>query len=157
MHSNTDRNAWCLHSKGISFVELVVAIALAGIIAAFAVPRLTHIKNDVRASEVIALSARLRNAAATAHEQYLQSGATLSAATLQGRTVQLKNGYPDAGFRGIRLAIADLSEFTVSFTPTSVTYSKSGAPIAARCAVTYTASPAAAVAASITDPKTSGC
>jgi hypothetical protein len=68
-----------------------------------------------------------------------------------GRTVQLKDGYPDTGARGIRLAIADLSELTVSFTPTSVTYSKSGAPAPARCAVTYTASPAASVAATITD------
>jgi MSHA pilin protein MshA len=139
------------------FVELVVAIAVAGIVAAFAIPRFTHINNNVRTSEVIALSASLRYAAAAAHAQYVQSGATLSSATLQGRAVELKNGYPDAGARGILLAIADSSEFTADVTPTSVTYSKSGAPTTARCAVTYTASPAASIAAAITDLNTSGC
>jgi MSHA pilin protein MshA len=157
MRSNVNVAGFRLGSTGISLIELVVVITLVGILAAFAVPRFTRLENDVRSSEVVALSVKLRGAAAQAHAQYLSSGATLSAATLQGRTIQLRNGYPDAGAQGIRLAIADASDFVISSTPTSVTYSKRGAPVGARCAVTYRASLAASSAATLTDLNTSGC
>jgi MSHA pilin protein MshA len=145
------------HCRGISLVELVVIVTLVGILAAFAIPRFLHLENDVRASEVVALSVNLRSAAAMAHAQYVLSGSTLSAAKMEGRSVQLKNGYPDASSNGIRLAIADLSDFTASATPMSVTFSKTGAPVGALCAVTYHASPAASSAATTTDLRTSGC
>jgi MSHA pilin protein MshA len=145
------------HCKGISLVELVVIVTLVGILAAFAIPRFLHLENDVRASEVVALSVNLRSAAAMAHTQYLLSGSTLSAAKMEGRSVQLMNGYPDASSKGILLAIADLSDFTASATATSVTFSKIGAPVGALCAVTYHASSAASSAATTTDLRTSGC
>jgi MSHA pilin protein MshA len=157
MGSNVNVAGFCLGSRGILLIELVVAITLVAILAAFAIPRFTRLENDVRSSELVALSVKLRGAAAEAHAQYLGSGSTLSSATLQGRTIQLMNGYPDAGARGIGLAIADASDFIVSSTPTSVTYSRRGAPAAARCAVTYRASSAASVAARLTDLNTSGC
>jgi MSHA pilin protein MshA len=147
----------CPRSQGISFVELVVGVTVVGMLAAFAVPRFTHLENHVRASEVTTLSAKLRSAAAAAHAQYLRSGARLSSVTVEGRVVQLKNGYPDATSDGIQRAIVDASEFTATSTPTSVTYSKNGAPAAASCAVTYIASSAASIAASIADLNTSGC
>jgi hypothetical protein len=102
------------------------------------------------------LSVKLRGAAAEAHAQYLGSGSTLSSAKLQGRVIQLENGYPDTGAQGIRSAIADVSDFIVSSTPTSVTYSKRGAPEGARCAVTYHAS-SSSVPAAVTYLNTSGC
>jgi MSHA pilin protein MshA len=142
-------------SQGNLLVELVVVVTVLGIICSFAIPRFTHLANDVRASEVTALSVNVRNAAAAAHSQYVESGAKLSFATLKGRAIHLQDGYPDPS--GIRGAIADLSNFSVSSTPTSVTYSKSDAPVPAQCAVTYRASPAAYRAAAITDLKTSGC
>src|ERR1700716_1955671 len=143
------------HSLGNSLVELVVVVTMLGIIGSFAIPRFTHLENDVRASEVAALSVNLRSAAAAAHSQYVESGAKLSFAILKGRAIHLKDGYPDPG--GIRVAIAALSDFTVSSTPTSVTYSKTDAPVPAQCAVTYHASAAASGEATITDLKTSGC
>jgi MSHA pilin protein MshA len=156
MRSNVNVAALRLDSRGFSLVELVVVITLVGILAAFAIPRFTRLENDVRSSEVAALSVKLRGAAAEAHAQYLGSGSTLSSATLQGRAVQLKNGYPDAGAQGIRLVIADVSDFIVTSTPTSITYSKRGAPAGARCAVTYHAS-SSSVPARLTDLNTSGC
>lgn len=157
MRSNVYIHALRLRIQGISLVDLVVVISLVGILIAFAIPRFTHLGNDVRASEVVALSVNLRRAAEVAHAQYLRSGSTLSSATLEGRTIQLMNGYPDVGPQGIRLAIADLSDFTANSTPTSVTLSKSGAPAAAQCAVTYHASPTASSTSTITDLDTTGC
>jgi MSHA pilin protein MshA len=156
MRSNVYIAALHLGRRGFSLVELVVVITLVGILAAFAIPCFTRLQNDVRSSEVVALSVKLRGAAAEAHAQYLESGSRLSSARLQGRVVQLTNGYPDVGAQGIRSAIADVSDFVVSSTPTSVTYSKRGAPAAARCAVTYHAS-SSSVPATLTDLNTSGC
>jgi MSHA pilin protein MshA len=156
MPSNIHVDA-CSNSQGNSRVELVVAVTMLGVIASFAIPRFTHLKNDVRASEVVALSVNLRSAAAAAHAQYLESGARLSTATMKGRTVRLKNGYPDAGADGIRAAIADPSGFAVSATSLSVSYAKTDAPAPAQCAVTYHASAATTSEATITDLQTGGC
>jgi type II secretory pathway pseudopilin PulG len=142
--------------QGNSLVELVVVITMVGVIFSFAIPRFTRLENNVRATEVTALSVNLRSAAAAAHAQYLESGARLASATLKGRSVQLKNGYPDAGARGIGATLADLSGFTVTVTPTSVIYSKTDAPVPAQCTVTYRAS-AESGEATTGDLKTSGC
>jgi MSHA pilin protein MshA len=155
MSSNILVNADSLR-PGNSLVELVVVVTMLGIISSFAIPRFTHLENDLRASEVKALSVKLRAAAAAVHAQYLESGARLSAATVKGRSIQLKNGYPDAGTHGISLAVTDLSGFAVNSTPIAVTYSKTDAPAPARCAVTYRTSPAAGEA-TITDIQISGC
>jgi type II secretory pathway pseudopilin PulG len=148
-------NAYPPH-QGNSLVELVVVITMLGVASSFAIPRFTRLENNVRASEVTALSVNLRSAAAVAHAQYVESGTRLSSATLKGRIIQLQNGYPDAGIHGIRAALADVTGFTVSFTPTSVTYSKTDAPAPAQCTVTYRASPESGAAA-ISDLNTSGC
>jgi type II secretory pathway pseudopilin PulG len=144
-------------SKRVSLIEPVVVVTLLGLLCSFAIPRFTHVQNVVRASEVVALSVNLRSAAAVAHAQYLEPGARLSSAILKGRNIELQNGYPDAGPNGIRMAVANLSNFTVSFTPTSVTYSKTDAPDPVQCAVTYHASPAASSEATVTGLETSGC
>jgi MSHA pilin protein MshA len=142
--------------QGNSLVELVVVITMLGVASSFAIPRFARLENHGRASEVTALSVNLRSAAAAAHAQYLESGAKLSSATLKGRIIQLKNGYPDAGTHGIGAALADLTGFTVNVTPTSVSYSKTDAPAPAQCTVTYRASPESG-SATISDLKTSGC
>jgi Tfp pilus assembly protein PilE len=157
MATDIQVTALCSHSKGISLVEPVVLVTLLGILSVLAIPRFTHLENVVRASEVVALSVNLRSAAAAAHAQYLEPGGRLSSTILKGRTIDLKNGYPDAGTGGIRVAVADLHDFTVSSTPMSVTYSKTDAPVPAQCAVSYYASPAPSIEATITDVKTSGC
>ena len=157
MQPNIRSNPLCSRREGISRVELVVVITLLGIVCSFAIPRFTRLENDARASEVLALSLNLRSASAAAHAQYLESGGRLSFASLEGRIIQLTNGYPDAGPKGIRLAVPDLSSFTVSSSPTSVTFSKTGAQAAAQCAVTYRVSPAAPSAAAITELYRAGC
>ena len=45
----------------------------------------------------------------------------------------------------------------VSFSPTSVTFTKTGAPAAGQCAVTYRVPPAGPSVAAITDLYTGGC
>ena len=144
-----------LRCKGVSQVEAVVIVTMIGIVAAFAIPRFTHLQNDVRASEVVALSMNLRSAAESAHAQYLRSGSM--SATVAGRPVRLKYGYPDATSFGIQRAVVDAVDFMASASTNSVTYSKHDAPTAAECGVTYNASPAPSSPATVTDLKTAGC
>jgi MSHA pilin protein MshA len=144
-------------NHAFSLIEAVVIVSLLGIVAAFAIPRFTRVANYARATEVLGLSANLRNAAQVAHRQFLASGAHLLATTIEGKTVTLQNGYPDASPNGIRNAVFDLEGFAANASADTVTFIKADAPSGERCAVTYHAAPMASSAASISNVETSGC
>jgi type II secretory pathway pseudopilin PulG len=138
-------------------LEAVVTACLLGIFAAFAIPRFTHLSNSARASEVVALSTQLRKAAEVAHLQYLISGAKLPVATLEGRSVALKNGYPDASGAGIRSAVFDAGGFTAHDRDSFVIFIKSDAPSGERCSVRYNTASETTGPATVTNLDTSGC
>jgi len=144
-------------SSGFTLIEVVVLTSLIGIVAAFAVPRYTRLANTVRASEVTALGAKLRQAALTAHAQVLVPGPLLSAITMGGKTVILRNGYPDATANGIRKAVFDSEGFTVDEGVNFVTFIRADAPSGQQCSVTYQAASEDSRAATITAPEISGC
>jgi MSHA pilin protein MshA len=145
------------HARGFSLVEIVVMVTLLGMGAAFAVPRFTSLGNRTRASEVLALSTDLRTAVEAAHSQFVAAGSNLSAATLKGKAVALRNGYPEASSSGIGNAIVDWGGFTTKTDSAFVVFFKTGAPLDAQCSVTYKAAPEPAVAAAITDINITGC
>ena len=132
-------------------------LTLMGMAAAFAVPRYTSLANRTRASEVLALSDNLREATLTAHAQFVLSGSTLTAATLNGKAVLLKEGYPAPTSSGIESAIVDWGSFTTKTNPFFVVFYKTGAPIDAECSVTYQGAMSPAKPAVITDIKLGGC
>jgi MSHA pilin protein MshA len=138
-------------------IEAVVLASLVGIVASFAVPSFTRLGSSVRAAEVTALGAKLRSAAQAAHAQFLIPGFHRLGVTMGGKTVSLKNGYPDATANGIRNAIFDSDGFTASEGAGSVTFIRADAPSGKQCSVTYQAAPEARSAATITDPDISGC
>lgn len=86
----------------------------------------------------------------------MASGGQISVAKLGGKTVSLKNGYPDAGSRGIRRALFDIDAFAAMSGEGFITFAQSDAPFAARCSVIYRAAMSAGSAA-ITHLDTSGC
>jgi MSHA pilin protein MshA len=144
-------------NQGFSLTEFVVAVTLIGILAAFAIPRFTHLANHARASEVVGLSTNLREAARLAHSQYLASGRNGTSATVNGRSIALVNGYPDASSNGIRNAIFDVGGFKAQAAANSVKFSKTGAPADAHCSVIYNTAPAESSSATITNLDLSGC
>jgi type II secretory pathway pseudopilin PulG len=143
-------------SSGFTLIEGVVLASLVGIAASFAVPHFTRLANSARAAEVTALGANLRHAALAAHAQFLAPGTHRSAITMGGKTVTLRNGYPDATVSGICNAVF-VDGFTASEGAGSVTFFRADAPAGEQCSVTYKAAPEASGGAIITDPDTSGC
>jgi MSHA pilin protein MshA len=121
-------------SAGFTLVELVVVIAILGIIAAFAVPRFASLESEARKAATQGLHGSIRSAAAMAHSLHVLKNA--SPVVMEGNPITIVNGYPD--YLTIADALTDTTGFTVSFTavaPFRTVFAKDGA--AGTCQVVY--------------------
>ncbi|MEM8682464.1 MAG: type II secretion system protein [Pseudomonadota bacterium] len=119
--------------SGFTLIELVVVIAILGILAAFAIPRFASLESEARTATVFGLSGSVRSAATLAHSLFLTTGATV--VTMEGVNVNLTEGYPDAS--DIAVTLADLTGFnvTVNGAGDEATFERIGAP--GNCEVVY--------------------
>lgn len=119
--------------SGFTLIELVVVIAILGILAAFAIPRFASLESEARTATVFGLSGSVRSAATLAHSLFLTTGATV--VTMEGVNVNLTQGYPDAS--DIAVTLADLTGFnvTVNGAGDQATFERAGAP--GTCEVVY--------------------
>lgn len=118
---------------GFTLIELVVVIALLGILAAFAIPRFASLEREARAATTQGLSGSVRSAAAMAHGLFLATGST--PVNMEGNNIAITNGYPDAD--DIADTLADSTGFTVTVNGggDTTTFDKTGA--GGTCQVTY--------------------
>ena len=116
-----------------TLIELVVVIAVLGILAAFATPRFVGLEREARTAATLGISGSVRSAATLAHSLWLAQG--VNPVVVEGNSVNLTEGYPDAS--DIALTLADMTGFTVAVNGTAdqAVFSKDGAPGA--CEVTY--------------------
>ena len=116
-----------------TLIELVVVIAVLGILAAFAIPRFVGLEREARTAATLGISGSVRSAATLAHSLWLAQG--VNPVVVEGNSVNLTEGYPDAS--DIALTLADMTGFTVAVNGTAdqAVFSKDGAPGA--CEVTY--------------------
>ena len=135
-------------NAGFTLIELIVVIAILGILAVTAAPKFINLQNDARKSTVTAMAGSVKSAAVMTYSKAVlagkdgaKSGKTV---TVDGNSVDLVWGYPAATASGIAYVLdAPSTDWTPNtatkgsyiLTPVGMT---SGA--SATCKVTYTPS-----------------
>ena len=126
-------------SAGFTMVELIIVIAILGILAATALPRFFNASKDARAAAVDGIAGSLRSSVAVVQAAYFAKGGTGTSVDIGGTAVTVASGtgIPTANAAGIGAAIQLSDGITADYGSTPNTFRPSGGN--ATCQATYAA------------------
>ncbi|MCX7121080.1 MAG: prepilin-type N-terminal cleavage/methylation domain-containing protein [Gammaproteobacteria bacterium] len=128
--------------QGFTMIELIVVIAIIGILAAIAVPRFITQTSNARVAALNGVAGAINSAVELAQAEYVAEGnsstSTATSITMNGQavTVIAGTGRPAGTAAGIGAALQTLSGFTPGYAAGVATYDFTVA--VTNCKLTYT-------------------
>ncbi len=144
MHKSLARKA----QQGFTLIELVVVIVILGILAATALPRFVNMSQTARIASLNGMVGALNSAVSVSHAQFLVTSPAASPITMDGATVAVWGGYPDA--LSIGTALSSYSGFTFTAGSGAASTAVATFTLQTNCYVTYTSAAAASTTATAT-------
>jgi MSHA pilin protein MshA len=147
--------------NGFTLIELVIVIAILGILSALALPKFVDLSSKARISSVNAARGALNSTATMAKSNYLVTSPVPATVTFEGITLTYTtgaaagSGYPTTANLAAAAGLS-ATDYTITTTAANLTVSPISAPTAATCSVVYTP-PAVATAAPTIVTTTTGC